>query len=103
MLRKIVSDAAHCFDRLRIDLTRWPRAGAVRFYSIASMNARKRFRHLAAVRILDADKEEAFRGQSVKRRIHHTHSFQAMRDRIVPKQCYSDVNYATAGSELTQI
>ena len=64
MLRKIVSDAAHRFDCLWIDLARRARSGTVCFYLTASMNAREGFRHLAAICILDADKEGFLRSET---------------------------------------
>src|SRR5882724_245966 len=57
---QVVADLAHCCDGLRIDLARWPRAGAVGSNPVAAMNTRKRFGHLAAIGILDTDEEDAF-------------------------------------------
>src|SRR5207237_6502552 len=60
MRAQIVADLAHEFDGPGIDSARRPRAGAGDFHFSLSESPGKRLRHLAAIGIFDADKENSF-------------------------------------------
>src|SRR2546425_2808859 len=71
MLREIVIDLFHRTDSFRINLAGWSRAGAVGFDLVASVNAGECFGHLAAVRILDTDKQQTLRSKTSSGRLIH--------------------------------
>src|SRR5690606_39940389 len=60
MRGQVVAELGHEAHGPRVDAPRGPRAGAQRLDVVATVDARERLRHLAAVRVLHAHEEHAF-------------------------------------------
>jgi len=59
MQRQVIAKLTHRGDGFGIDDSRRPRPGALRLNRRAAKHPRKRFRHLAPIGVLDADKQHS--------------------------------------------